>query len=105
MKKEKNKEINALFVNKNVYGITSFDTKTRRLSFIIRKTEKEAIEQIKEEVATTSYDKDKEKFDYTDENHPILGRNEHNAYCVDAEGTEWFWQTECISLYGIGDLL
>lgn len=82
---------------KNIYVVSCFDTKSKRIMSVVRKTEKDALDQIKYEVAHTPHDKTNEKIDYTTESHPVMAVNEHNAYVKDNDGTEWFWETTCIS--------
>ena len=77
-----------------VYTVTSFDTKSKRIFSVCRKSADESLTQIKEEIASIPHDKGIEKIDYLE----IMGLDEHCGYVKDNDGNEWFWQTSCISM-------
>lgn len=82
---------------KRIYTVTKFDTKSKRLTLVVRGTEQEAKEQIEWEINLLkgSVNVLESKMDYSPDERISLGSNEHNGYCR-TEDTEYFWKTDCI---------
>lgn len=81
------------------YTVTSFNTRDKHISLVVRNSENDAIKQIDREINLL---KDSQnvleiKVDYTSKDHFLAG-NEHNAYCR-TDKAEYYWKTDCIGFF------
>lgn len=91
---------NEVLKMKEMYIVTRFDTVNKNLTLLARPTEKDAQEQVLDEIHRLKEKVNilEEKEDYQIGTRSFLGINEHNTY-IRTEDAEYFWKIDCVVVY------